>query len=148
MVKVVFKRTLAGMKLGGCFLGFALCVNGTVAKGQEVPVPVWRCGNLYTNQPQPDQSCESLTISTLEETQVPQPAKPATAAVAMPAATKPPTQRVDTLTQRERDAQAKDILSHELKRLTQRCQRATDNQALQRCAADQAALMRELSRLP
>ncbi len=136
------------MKLGGYFSGLALCVNGMVAMGHEAAVPVWRCGNLYTNQPQPDQSCESVTISTLEETQVPQPAKPASASAAVPAATKPPTQRVDTLTQRERDGQAKDILSHELKRLTERCQSATDNQTVQRCAADQAALKRELSRLP
>ncbi|NBW55373.1 MAG: hypothetical protein EBR42_08735 [Betaproteobacteria bacterium] len=129
-------------------LALVVSVSGTLAMGNQVSVPVWRCGNLYTNQPQPDQSCESVTISTLEETQVPQPAKPASASAAVPAATKPPIQRVDTLTQRERDGQAKDILSHELKRLTERCQSATDNQTVQRCAADQAALKRELSRLP
>jgi hypothetical protein len=55
---------------------------------------------------------------------------------------------VDSSTQRERDAQAKDILSNELKRLSERCQTQTQNPALQRCAADQAALKRELARLP
>jgi hypothetical protein len=55
---------------------------------------------------------------------------------------------VDSLAQRERDGQAKDILNNELKRLTERCQAATQNPAQQRCAADQAALKRELSRLP
>ena len=109
--------------------------------GNEVSVPVWRCGNLYTNQPQPDQSCESVTISTLEETQLPQPSKPASAG-------KPPAPRVDTVAQRERDDQAKAILNNELKRLSERCQAATDTQTVQRCAADQAALKRELSRLP
>ena len=120
--------------------------------GIEASVPVWRCGNLYTNQPQPDQSCESVTISTLEETQVPQPSKPASASAVVPgvpaSAGKPPAPRVDAVAQRERDGQAKDILSYELKRLNERCQAATDIQTVQRCAADQAALKRELSRLP
>ena len=111
---------------------------------------VWRCGNLYTNQPRPDQSCESVRISTLEETQVPQLSKPASAvAPSIPAvAGKPPAARVDAFAQRERDGQAKGILSHELKRLNERCQSITDTQTVQRCTADQAALKRELSRLP
>lgn len=138
------------MKWIAWLLALVLSVSGTVAMGNQVSVPVWRCGNLYTNQPQPDQSCESVTISTLEETQVPQPSKPASAVVpAVPASTgKPPVPRVDSLAQRERDGQAKGILSHELKRLNERCQSVTDTQTLQRCAADQAALKRELSRLP
>ena len=138
------------MKWIAWLLALVLSVSGTVAMGNQVSVPVWRCGNLYTNQPQPDQSCESVTISTLEETQVPQPSKPASAVVpAVPAsAGKPPAPRVDSVAQRERDGQAKGILSHELKRLIERCQSVTDTQNLQRCAADQAALKRELSRLP
>ena len=140
------------MKLWVCLGGLACCLCGTVAMGIEASVPVWRCGNLYTNQPQPDQSCESVTISTLEETQVPQPSKPASASAVVPgvpaSAGKPPAPRVDAVAQRERDGQAKDILSYELKRLNERCQAATDIQTVQRCAADQAALKRELSRLP
>ena len=138
------------MKWIAWLLALVVSVSGTVAMGNQVSVPVWRCGNLYTNQPQPDQSCESVTISTLEETQVPQPSKPASAvAPAVPASTgKPPATRVDSVAQRERDGQAKGILSHELKRLNERCQSVTDIQTLQRCAADQAALKRELSRLP
>jgi len=136
------------MKWIAWLLGLVVSVSGTVAMGNEAPV--WRCGNLYTNQPQPDQSCESVTISSLEETQVPQPSKPASAvASSIPAvAGKPPAPRVDAVAQRERDGQAKGILSHELKRLNERCQSVTDTQNLQRCAADQAALKRELSRLP
>ena len=118
----------------------------------SVSVSVWRCGNLYTNQPKPDQSCESVTISTLEETQVPQPSKPVSSSGVAPATPtsvgKPSVPRVDAVDQRERDVQAKDILSYELKRLNQRCLAATDTQTVQRCAADQAALKRELSRLP
>jgi hypothetical protein len=106
--------------------------------------PVWRCGNMYTNQPRADQSCESVTLSTREETQVPQPLRPPTPAIKATA----PAPRVDSLAQRERDGQAKDILNNELKRLTERCQAATQSTAQQRCAADQAALKRELSRLP
>ena len=136
------------MKWIAWLLGLVVSVSGTLAMGNEASV--WRCGNLYTNQPQPDQSCESVTISTLEETQVPQPSKPASAlAAAIPAsAGKPPAPRVDAVAQRERDGQAKGILSHELKRLNARCQAATDTQTVQRCTADQAALKRELSRLP
>jgi hypothetical protein len=110
--------------------------------------PVWRCGNMYTNQPRADQSCESVTLSTREETQVPQPPRPATPTAASTSAGKTPAPRVDSLAQRERDGQAKDILNNELKRLTERCQAQTQNPAQQRCAADQAALKRELSRLP
>ena len=136
------------MKWIAWLLGLVVSVSGTVAMGNEASV--WRCGNLYTNQPQPDHSCESVTISTLEETQVPQPSKPASAVTpVVPAlAGKPTAPRVDAVAQRERDGQAKGILSHELKRLNERCQAATGTQTVQRCAADQAALKRELSRLP
>jgi len=136
------------MKWIAGLLALGVSVSGTVAMGNEAPV--WRCGNLYTNQPQPDQSCESVTISTLDITQVPQPAKPAFAlAPAIPAsAGKLPAPRVDAVAQHERDGQAKGILSHELKRLNERCQSVSDTQTVQRCAADQAALKRELSRLP
>ena len=112
------------------------------ALGNEAPV--WRCGNMYTNQPRADQSCESVTLSTREETQVPQPLRRPTPANKTTA----PAPRVDSLAQRERDGQAKDILNNELKRLTERCQAATQSTAQQRCAADQAALKRELARLP
>jgi len=116
------------------------------ALGNEAPV--WRCGNMYTNQPRADQSCESVTLSTREETQVPQPPRPPTPTAASTSAGKAPAPRVDSLAQRERDGQAKDILNNELKRLNERCQAATQSTAQQRCAADQAALKRELSRLP
>ena len=138
------------MKHWVCLVGLVGCLCGTVAMGNQVSVPVWRCGNLYTNNPQPDQSCESVTISTMEETQVPQPSKPASAlAPAIPATDgKPSAPRVNAFAQRERDGQAKGILSYELKSLNERCQSVTDTQAVQRCVADQAALKRELSRLP
>lgn len=136
------------MKRIAWLLALVVSVSGTLAMGNDASV--WRCGNLYTNQPQPDHSCESVTISTLEETQVPQPSKPASAVTpVVPAlAVKPTAPRVDAVAQRERDGQAKGILSHELKRLNERCQSITDTLTVQRCAADQAALKRELSRLP
>ena len=130
------------MKHGVCWMGLFVCFNSTGVLGNEAPV--WRCGNLYTNQPRADQSCESVTLSTREETQVPQPLRPPTPA----SKTTAPAPRVDSLAQRERDGQAKNILNNELKRLNERCQAATQSTAQQRCAADQAALKRELSRLP
>jgi hypothetical protein len=123
-------------------MGWVVCLSSTGVLGNEAPV--WRCGNLYTNQPRADQSCESVTLSTREETQVPQPLRPPTPA----SKTTAPAPRVDSLAQRERDGQAKNILNNELKRLNERCQAATQSTAQQRCAADQAALKRELSRLP
>ena len=130
------------MKHGVCWMGWVVCLSSTGVLGNEAPV--WRCGNMYTNQPRADQSCESVTLSTREETQVPQPLRPPTPA----SKTTAPAPRVDSLAQRERDGQAKDILNNELKRLNERCQAATQSTAQQRCAADQAALKRELSRLP
>ena len=130
------------MKQRGSFLVLAYVLTSSMVLGNEAPV--WRCGNMYTNQPRADQSCESVTLSTREETQVPQPLRPPTPA----SKTTAPAPRVDSLAQRERDGQAKDILNNELKRLTERCQAATQSTAQQRCAADQAALKRELSRLP
>ncbi|NQW66920.1 MAG: hypothetical protein HQ455_06870 [Burkholderiales bacterium] len=132
------------MKHGGLFIGLAYALSyvlsGSNVLGNEAPV--WRCGNMYTNQPRADQSCESVTLSTREETQVPQPLRPPTPA------SKTTAPRVNSLAQRERDGQAKDILNNELKRLNERCQAATQSTAQQRCAADQAALKRELARLP
>ena len=130
------------MKHGVCWMGWVVCLSSTGVLGNEAPV--WRCGNMYTNQPRADQSCESVTLSTREETQVPQPLRPPTPA----SKTTAPAPRVDSLAQRERDGQAKNILNNELKRLNERCQAATQSTAQQRCAADQAALKRELSRLP
>jgi hypothetical protein len=134
------------MKHGVCWMGLFICLSSTGVLGNEAPV--WRCGNMYTNQPRADQSCESVTLSTREETQVPQPPRTAAPAAAAISASKAPTPRADSLAQRERDAQAKDILNNELKRLNERCQAETQNPAQQRCAADQAALKRELARLP
>ena len=130
------------MKHGVCWMGWVVCLSSSGVLGNEAPV--WRCGNMYTNQPREDQSCESVTLNTREETQVPQPLRrPTPANKAIASATK-----VDSLAQRERDGQAKDILNNELKRLNERCQAQTQSPALQRCAADQAALKRELARLP
>jgi len=134
------------MKHRGSFLVLAYvlsyALSGTSVLGNEAPV--WRCGNMYTNQPRADQSCESVTLNTREETQVPQPLRRPTPANKATA----PATKVDSLAQRERDAQAKDILNNEIKRLNERCQAQTQSPALQRCAADQAALKRELARLP
>jgi len=130
------------MKHGVCWMGWVVCLSSTGVLGNEVPV--WRCGNMYTNQPRADQSCESVTLNMLEETQVPQPLRRPTPANKTTA----PAPRVDSMAQRERDGQAKDILNNELKRLNERCQAQTQSPALQRCAADQAALKRELARLP
>lgn len=127
------------MKRGFLFIGVVFCFSLPVL-GNEAPV--WRCGNMYTNQPRADQSCESVTLSTREETQVPQPLRPPTTAG------KTSAPKVDSLAQRERDAQAKGILNNELKRLTERCHGASGAWAAQQCAADQAALKRELARLP
>lgn len=135
------------MKHSGLFIGLAYglgyVLSSSPVLGNEAPV--WRCGNLYTNQPRADQSCESVTLNTREEIQVLQPLRPHKPEKP---ANKAPAQRVDSLAQRVRDGQAKGILNNELKRLTERCQGVRAALAQQQCAADQAALKRELARLP
>ncbi len=134
---------------------------------------VYRCGNEYTNQPDPKRDCTTLrnaSITVIEGTQVQR-----HSVVPLPAGPVASDTKVDGLEQRQRDAQARKVLQAEWQRAQARHQalmqawnqgepeRQADEfrqpikyqervaqlrAALQRSEADLAGLQRELSRLP
>ncbi len=118
---------------------------------------VWRCGNEYTNLPIAGMTCTRVPVQAdVISTQprafraVPQtsPAMPNTTVV-VPV---PPLKDIGqqrTRDQHARDQHAQQILLEELKKLQQRCQLlAPQSTEWMRCQADEAALRRELARLP
>jgi len=122
----------------------------------QAPAPgIWRCGNAYTNQPDPSQNCQQLqssTVTVIEGTRVQQNGAPVAAG-----ARKPADVQVPTAEQQRRDARSRQILQAELDRLLlqQRSLRAQWAQAdeaektrlrlpLERLEADVAAVKREM----
>lgn len=151
-----------------------LCVLGAIA-GTCVAAEsaqVYRCGNEYTNQPDPKRACAPLrnaAITVIEGTKV----QPSPTVASSPGVVASES-KVDTGEQRQRDAQARAVLQAEWKRAQARHQallqewnqgepeRRADEQrqppkyqervaqlraAVQRSEADLAGLQRELSRL-
>lgn len=136
------------------------------------PLQVYRCGNAYTNQPDPQRNCvplRSAAITVIEGTKV----QPSSAEAVLPGAAASAS-RVDGVEQRQRDVQARAVLQAEWQRAQTRHQsllqewnqgeperRADERRqpakyqervmqlraALQRSEADLAGLQRELSRL-
>lgn len=138
------------------------------------PQRIYRCGNAYTNQPDPSANCKPLagsSVTVIEGTRVQgaQTASPAANASGGTGAAK-----VESAEQRQRDAQAQVVLQAELQRAQQQHtellrewnngepERRADEfrqpqkyqdrvaqlrAALQRTQADVAGLQRELSRL-
>lgn len=137
------------------FWGMACTSLGSVHA--QAPAPgIWRCGNAYTNQPDPSQNCqqlESSTITVIEGTRVQQKGAPVATG-----ARKPADVQVSTAEQQRRDARSRQILQTELDRLLlqQRSLRAQWAQAdeaektrlrlpLERVDADVAAVKREMA---
>jgi hypothetical protein len=138
---------------------------------------IYRCGNAYTNQPDPAANCKPLEgghVTVIEGTRVqgPQHASSAQNSSAGPNATPA---KVESTDQRQRDLQAQAVLQAELQRAKQQQaellrewnngepeRRADEHRqpqkyqervaqlrnALQRIDADVAGLQRELSRMP
>ena len=136
------------------FWGMACTSLGSVHA--QAPAPgIWRCGNAYTNQPDPSQNCqqlESSTITVIEGTRVQQNGAPVATG-----ARKLADVQISTAEQQRRDARSRQILQAELDRLLlqQRSLRAQWAQAdeaektrlrlpLERLEADVAALKREM----
>jgi hypothetical protein len=147
------------------------CVAGAAMATSE-PQRIYRCGNSYTNQPDPAAHCKPLvggSVTVIEGTRVQ--GQPAVGAAANASGG---TSKVDAGEQRQRDAQAHTVLQAELqKALKQHAdllrewnngepERRADEfrqpqkyqdrvaqlrGALQRAEADVAGLQRELSRL-
>jgi hypothetical protein len=144
-----------------------LVVHGVVA---AEPATVYRCGNAYTNQPDPALHCKPLSsgnVTVIEGTRV----SGASAEGVSVSVTAP--NKVDTTEQRQRDAQAQVVLQSELQKAQKQQadlwrewnngepERRADEfrqpqkyqarvaqlrAALQRADADVAGLQRELSR--
>jgi hypothetical protein len=153
-------------------MGFALAALPVLASSE--PQRIYRCGNAYTNQPDPVANCKPLaggSVTVIEGTRVQgsQAANPAINASGSSGAAK-----VDGTEQRQRDAQAQVVLQAELQRAQQQQaellrewnngepERRADEfrqpqkyqdrvaqlrAALQRTQADIAGLQRELARL-
>jgi hypothetical protein len=156
------------------FVAVCAMVQGTGLSAVAADAPqVYRCGDEYTNLPDPKRNCTTLrhsSITVIEGTQVQR-----NPAVASPAASTASASKVDDAEQRQRDAQARTVLQAEWQRAQARHQALmqTWNQgeperqadelrqpakyqervtqlraALQRSEADLAGLQREISRLP
>jgi hypothetical protein len=156
-------------------VGFSF-VAWPVAATSE-PQRIYRCGNAYTNQPDPAANCKPLaggSVTVIEGTRVQGPQMVAPAANASGGASAGMA-KVDSAEQRQRDTQAHVVLQAELQRAKQQQsellrewnngepeRRADEHRqpqkyqervtqlrgALQRIEADVAGLQRELSRLP
>ena len=151
-------------------LGLSLATWPFLAASE--PQRIYRCGNAYTNQPDPSLSCKPLasgSVTVIEGTRVQgsQAVTPLTHASGVSA-------KVDSTEQRQRDAQAQAVLQAELQKAQRQHaellrewnngepeRRADEHRqpqkyqdrvaqlrsALQRTEADVAGLQRELSRL-
>jgi len=156
------------------FVAVCAVFAGTRLSAGAADAPqVYRCGDEYTNLPDPKRNCSTLrnsSITVIEGTQVQRHPAPS-----LPAASAPSESKVDAGEQRQRDAQARAVLQAEWQRAQARHQalmqawnqgepeRQADElrqpakyqervtqlrAALQRSEADLAGLQRELSRLP
>ncbi len=171
---VQFLLVLASMTRFLMLLALCALIAGHGLNAWAADAPqVYRCGNEYTNQPDPKRHCTALrhaSVTVIEGTQVQR-----HPAVASPAASAASASKVDAAEQRQRDAQARTVLQAEWQRAQARHQalmqvwnqgepeRQADEfrqptkyqervaqlrAALQRSEADLAGLQREISRLP
>ncbi len=157
------------------FMLYVLCAVGAgtgVSVWAADPLQVYRCGNAYTNQPDPKGNCvplRSAAITVIEGTKV----QPSPTVATLPGVVASES-KVDIGEQRQRDAQARAVLQTEWQRAQVRHQallqewnqgepeRRADElrqppkyqervtqlrTAVQRSEADLAGLQRELSRL-
>jgi len=164
--------------------GWVLCLLclihavGVAPAASAHALQVYRCGDEYTNQPDPKRQCTLLpnaAVTVIEGTQIQSPRLGATPQAAAAAAAASSSSQVDGAQQRARDAQARLVLQAELQRAQARyqellqewnqgeLQRRSDEHrqpanppermaqwraALERSQADIAGLQRELSRQP
>lgn len=138
------------MNMASCISVFCVMLSVQNSWAQEGP-GVWRCGNEYTNQPKPDQACTRVPVKADVITTAPRQFR-AVPSVPVPIPNtaviiEPP--RVDSAAQRARNQQSQNILNEELRKQQKRCQQLPANSTeMVRCQADEAALRRELARLP
>jgi hypothetical protein len=171
---LLFDRVVRDLLLPGFCL--ALLLFAWPASASSEQQRIYRCGNAYTNQPDPAANCKPLaggSVTVIEGTRVQgQPA--VSAQVNASGSNSAGSAKVDSAEQRQRDTQAQVVLQAELKKAQQQHasllrewnngepERRADEfrqpqkyqdrvaqlrSALQRTEADLAGLQRELSRL-
>ena len=119
----------------------------TLLWAQTQTYPVWRCGHEFTNQPRPGENCQQVDLPADITMTAPRKRQSQDKAEDTPPTLTVP--RVDTSGQRQRDALARSILNDELGKLLLRCTQLPPNSTeLVRCLAEEAALRRELARMP
>ena len=132
------KKTVNALCVMVCFFSVNL-------SAQTQTYPVWRCGYEFTNQPRPGENCQQVDLPA--EITMTAPRKRQSQDKAEDAQLVVP--RLDSNAQRQRDSQARNILNDELGKLLLRCTQLPANSTERvRCLADEAALRRELARLP
>ncbi|BDU53479.1 hypothetical protein [Limnohabitans sp. INBF002] len=152
---------------------FSICLVAWPAEATSEPQRIYRCGNAYTNQPDPALNCKPLaggSVTVIEGTRV-----QGSQAASHSASTASTAVKVDAADQRQRDTQAQAVLQAELQKAQKQHaellrewnngepERRADEfrqpqkyqdrltqlrVALQRVEADVAGLQRELSRQP
>jgi hypothetical protein len=167
--RVVRDLLLPGFCLALLFFAWPACASSEQQR-------IYRCGNAYTNQPDPVANCKPLagsSVTVIEGTRV-QGASVASPQVNASGGTSAGSAKVDSAEQRQRDTQAQVVLQAELQKAQQQYaallrewnngepERRADEfrqpqkyqdrvaqlrSALQRTEADLAGLQRELSRL-
>ena len=151
---------------------FSICLVAWPAEATSEPQRIYRCGNAYTNQPDPALNCKPLaggSVTVIEGTRV-----QGSQAASPSASTASTAVKVDAADQRQRDTQAQAVLQAELQKAQKQHaellrewnngepERRADEVrqpqkyqdrlaqlrgAMQRTEADVAGLQRELSRL-
>ena len=160
-----------------CVIGLSCCGAVLPVAATSEPQRIYRCGNAYTNQPDPAANCKPLaggSVTVIEGTRV-QGASVASPQANASGGTSAGSAKVDNTEQRQRDTQAQAVLQAELQKAQQQHaglqrewnngepERQADEQrqpqkyqervtqlrtALQRSEADVAGLQRELARMP
>ena len=159
-----------------CFIGLMCCGVVLPVKATGEPERIYRCGNVYTNQPDPAARCQPLTggrVTVIEGTRVQSP-HAAGASGSASGQSNAGAAKVDSAEQSQRDTQAQAVLQAELHKAQSQHsellrewnngepERRADEfrqpqkyqtriaqlrAALQRTEADVAGLQRELQRL-
>jgi len=101
-----------------CVIGLSCCGAVLPAAASSEPQRIYRCGNAYTNQPDPAANCKPLaggSVTVIEGTRV-QSASFASPQVNASGGTSAGAAKVDSAEQRQRDTQAQAVLQAELEK--------------------------------
>ena len=132
------------------FMTVCLLSAGVVC-AQDGSTSLWRCGDEYTHQPKNGQVCAKVQAPADVVTTGPRKfhAVPANASAPQPLPLMLDGPRLDDGSAHNRDPHTAPYLNEQLTKLLKRCQKfPAQSTELVRCQAEEAALRRELARLP